>query len=46
MFIRHLYDDAPWPHGLLEGAKGLQLVEQAFKSWEEKRWVEVPKLTG
>lgn len=44
MFIRHMYDDAPFPHGLLEGAKGLQTVELAFKSWEEKRWVEVPKL--
>ncbi|WP_316976221.1 Gfo/Idh/MocA family protein [Shumkonia mesophila] len=44
MFIRHLYDGAPFPHGLLEGAKGLQTVELAFKSWAEKRWVEVPKL--
>jgi predicted dehydrogenase len=44
MFIRHMYDGAPFPHGLLEGAKGLQTVELAFKSWAEKRWVEVPKL--
>ena len=44
MFIRHLYDGAPFPHGLLEGAKGLQTVELAFKSWAEKRWVDVPKL--
>jgi hypothetical protein len=39
-----MYDGAPFPHGLLEGAKGLQTVELAFKSWAEKRWVEVPKL--
>jgi len=44
MFIRHLFDDAPFPHGLLEGAKGLQIVELATRSWQEKSWVEVPKL--
>ena len=46
MFIRHLCEDAPWPHGLLEGAKGLQIVEAAFKSWGERRWTELPKLQG
>ena len=46
MFIRHMYEDAPWPHGLLEGAKGLQIVEKAFESWKERRWVELPKLEG
>jgi predicted dehydrogenase len=44
MFIRHLFEDAPFAHGLLEGAKGLQTVELAFKSWEEKRWIEIPDL--
>ncbi|MCG8507682.1 MAG: Gfo/Idh/MocA family oxidoreductase, partial [Rhodospirillales bacterium] len=46
MFIRHMFDDAPFPHGLLEGAKGLQIVELAVDSWQNKRWVEVPALAG
>jgi predicted dehydrogenase len=44
MFIRHLYEDAPYPHTLLEGAKGVQLVECALESWKERRWVDVPAL--
>lgn len=44
MFIRHLFEDAPFPHGLMEGAKGLQLVELAFQSWKEGRWIDIPKL--
>ena len=27
MFIRHLYEDAPFKWTLLEGAKGVQLAE-------------------
>ena len=44
MFIKHMFDNEPFAHGLLEGAKGLQTVELAFQSWDEKRWVEVPDL--
>ena len=44
MFIRHVVEDAPFPHGLIEGAKGVQLVECAHQSWKERRWVDVPKL--
>jgi predicted dehydrogenase len=44
MFIRHLYEDAPYHHTLLEGAKGVQLVECALTSWKERRWVDVPEL--
>jgi hypothetical protein len=29
---------------LLEGAKGVQLVELALQSWKERRWVDVPSL--
>ncbi len=46
MFIRHLYEDAPWPHGLLEGAKGLQLVDAAMRSGKERRWIDMPPLEG
>jgi predicted dehydrogenase len=44
MFIRHLYEDTPFKWTLLEGAKGLQLVEAAHKSWKERRWVDIPAL--
>ncbi|CAO3442974.1 Glucose-fructose oxidoreductase (EC 1.1.99.28) [Azospirillum argentinense] len=45
-FIRHVVEDAPFNHGLIEGAKGVQLVEAALKSWKERRWVDVPSLTA
>jgi predicted dehydrogenase len=44
MFIRHVVEDAPYKYTLLEGAKGVQLVENALQSWKERRWVDVPKL--
>lgn len=45
-FIRHVVEDAPFDHGLIEGAKGVQLVEAALKSWKERRWIDVPSLTA
>ena len=44
MFIRHLAENAPYKYTLREGAKGLQLVECATKSWKERRWVDIPAL--
>ena len=44
MFIRHLFEGAPFKWTLLEGAKGVQLVEAALKSWKERRWIDVPAL--
>ncbi|MEW6451940.1 MAG: gfo/Idh/MocA family oxidoreductase, partial [Pseudomonadota bacterium] len=44
MFIRHLFDGTPFKWTLLEGAKGVQLVEAALKSWKERRWIDVPAL--
>ena len=44
MFIRHLYDDAPFHWNLREGAKGVQLAEAAMQSWHERRWIDVPDL--
>ena len=46
MFIRHLCEDAPFKWNLLEGAKGVQLVECALQSWRERRWVDVPALAA
>jgi predicted dehydrogenase len=44
MFIRHMYDNAPFKWTLVEGAKGVQLAELALKSWKERRWIDVPAL--
>jgi predicted dehydrogenase len=44
MFIRHVAEDAPYQYGLIEGAKGVQLVECALKSWKERRWVDISPL--
>ncbi len=44
LFIRHVAEDAPFKFDLVEGAKGVQLVECALKSWKERRWVDVPPL--
>jgi len=45
MFVRHVVEDAPYKYTLIEGAKGVQLVENALQSWKERRFVDVPKLT-
>jgi predicted dehydrogenase len=44
MFIRHVCENAPYRYTLLEGAKGVQLVECALQSWKERRWIDVPEL--
>jgi predicted dehydrogenase len=44
LFIRHLFEDAPFRWNLLEGAKGVQLAELGHKSWAERRWIDVPAL--
>jgi predicted dehydrogenase len=44
LFIRHVCEDAPFRWNLHEGAKGVQLVDCALKSWAERKWVDVPKL--
>jgi predicted dehydrogenase len=44
LFIRHVCEDAPFRWNLLEGAKGLQLVDCALQSWRLRRWVDVPRL--
>jgi len=45
MFLRHVLEDAPFPHDFLEAAKGVQLAEAGMRSWAERRWLEIPKLT-
>jgi predicted dehydrogenase len=44
LFIRHVCEGAPFRWTLVEGAKGLQLVDCALKSWKQRRWIDVPAL--
>ena len=44
MFISHVVEDAPFPHTLREGAKGVQLAEAGLTSWAERRWIDIPAL--
>jgi predicted dehydrogenase len=44
LFLLHIVQDDPFPWDLLAGARGVQLAESAFKSWHERRWVDIPKL--
>ena len=46
MFLRHVVSDAPFPYDLFEGAKGVQLAELGLQSWEQRKWLDVPELTG
>jgi predicted dehydrogenase len=44
LFLRHVAEDAPFPHDFLEGARGVQLAELGLQSWHERRWLDVPEL--
>lgn len=43
-FLRHVACDEPFPWDLLAGAKGVQLAELGLRSWQERRWLDVPSL--
>jgi predicted dehydrogenase len=44
LFLRHVAGERGWRWGLLEGAKGVQLAELGLKSWQQKKWLDVPRL--
>ncbi len=44
MFLKHVVTDAPFPYGLLEGAKGVQLAEMGLESWRKRAWIMLDKL--
>jgi predicted dehydrogenase len=44
LFLKHVTGDKLFPWTLLEGAKGVQLAELAYQSWQKRCWVEVPAL--
>jgi len=43
-YIRHVVADEPFPWDFLDGAKGIQLTEASYRSWDEGRQVEVDDL--
>lgn len=44
-FLRYVADgDAAYPYSLLQGAKGVQFAEMAYRSHDERRWMELPSL--
>jgi len=46
LFLKHVAGEGEFRWNLLEGAKGVQLAETAYRSWSERRWLDVPKLTA
>lgn len=44
-FLRHVVCGTPFPHNLLQGAKGVQLAELGLESWQKRQWISVPSLT-
>ena len=43
-FLKHVVIDTPYAYTLLDGAKGVQLAELGLRSWQERRWLDVPAL--
>jgi predicted dehydrogenase len=44
LFLKHVVLDEPFPWGMKEGAKGVQLAEKGLESWEKRSWVDIPEL--
>ncbi len=44
LFLRYVVAGEPFPHTLLEAARGVQLAELGLASWRQRAWVDVPEL--
>jgi len=44
LFLRHAVLDEPFPWDLKAGAKGVQLAELGYESWQKRAWLDVPEL--
>lgn len=44
MFLRHVLEDAPFPHDFVEATRAMHLVEAGMRSCAERRWIAVPEL--
>lgn len=43
-FLLHYAEDAPFAWDFSAGVRGLQLVDAAMQSWEERRWVDLEEV--
>ena len=46
LFLRHIVYDEPFRWNLLEAAKGVQLAEKGYESWQKRAWVTLPELAA
>jgi predicted dehydrogenase len=44
LFLRHVVTGELFKWNLLEGVKGVQLVEKGLESWQKRAWVTIPNL--
>nr|BBH86054.1 oxidoreductase [Thermosporothrix sp. COM3] len=44
LFLKHVACDTPFPWTLVAGARGVQLAELGLRSWQERRWLDVPAI--
>ena len=44
LFLKHVAGEGAFRWNLLEGAKGVQLAKLGLKSWQQKKWLDVPRL--
>jgi predicted dehydrogenase len=43
-FLRYVVEDTPFPHTFWEGARGVALAEAGLRSWQERRWIDMPPI--
>src|SRR5579859_3863381 len=46
MFLKHVVIDTPFPWDLQAGARGVLLAELGLRSWQERRWLDVPQIAS
>lgn len=46
LFLRHVVDGDTFYAPLLAGARGLQLIDAAYRSNMERRWIDLPELSA
>ncbi len=45
MYLRHVLEDAPFPHDFVQAARGIQVAEAGLRSWRERKWQDISPLT-
>ena len=44
LFLKHVVNDEPFPWGLYEGVKGVQLAEKGLESWQKGCWIPITEI--